>query len=116
MAIAAFIWGADACLTARHDREEEARDEDAALVQLGRHGLGQRRLAQHDRDDGGFAGQQVETGLGQPVAPVLGLAEQIGAQIVGALDQVNRGEASGGDRRRQRVREQIAARAGAAGL
>ena len=60
---------------------------------------------------GCVAGQDVEAELGHPRAEVRGVRAQPVAQLGRALDQVERAQAGGGDRRGDAVREQVRPRA-----
>src|SRR5580700_10815716 len=53
---------ADACLPLGHHRKGEADDVDPALKQCIGHAAGERRIAQHHRDNRVLAGLEIEAG------------------------------------------------------
>ena len=101
---------ADPRRAARNDREREADRVDA---QLGRSLLGEARggdlVADHHGHDRMLAGEDVEPELGHAGAEVGGVVAEVVAQLGGALDQIERGEARGDDRRGEAVREEVGA-------
>jgi hypothetical protein len=98
---------ADAGRPLRHDGIREADGVDAAAHErVGQPG-GAGGVADHHRHDRVGAGQDVEAKLGHAGAEMGGVREEPLAQLARALDQVERAQAGGGDRRGEAVREEI---------
>ena len=98
---------ADAGRAARHDREGEADRVDAELdeplAKAAR--LGSRRRPSPARS--GAPREDVEAELGHPARKRAVFVAEPVAQLVRALDQLERAQAGGGDRRRDAVREEV---------
>ena len=73
--------GADAGLALGHDGVGEADDVDAFGEQRFGHARGE-GVAEHDGDDGVFAGEDVEADGGHFFAEVAGVGAQFFAQVV----------------------------------
>src|SRR5208282_3130572 len=90
----------DPRLTLGHDREGERDDVDAR----GEHALGEthgeRRLAEHDRNDRMLAGQQSEAQCLEPGAEMPCVEVYALAQFRGSFQQFEHTDRRGGDRRR----------------
>ena len=69
------------------------------------------RVADHHRDDRVLARQDVEAELGHPPTELARVRREALAEVVGALDQIERLEARTDDRRREAVREEVRASA-----
>ena len=87
----------------------EGGDEHALLEHRVGDLRGEGRVPEHHRHDRVLAGQQLEALLAHPSTEQLGVAEQGRPQLAAALDQLERGEGGGHDRRGQRVREEVGA-------
>ena len=66
-------------------------------------------VAEHYRDDGVLAGEQVEAFLGHAVPEELGVGEELAAQFAGVFHEVQGLERGRDDGRGQRVGEQVGA-------
>ena len=104
---AAFIWVRIRALPCGTTGNAKATTytPSAALRQFD----GEGRLAEHDRNDGMFAGNQIEAERPHAVAEVSGIAVQPLAKLGRALQQVEHLEGGGRDRRGDAVREQVRA-------
>src|SRR5688572_8965159 len=102
---------ADARLALRHHREREADDVDAVREQAVGHAHREARIAQHDRDDGMLAGNQVEAQRAHAFAEVARVVEQALAELGRLLEQVEHAHARGRNHGGDAVREQVRPRA-----
>src|SRR5207247_815568 len=64
---------ADARLSLRHDREEEADHVDSFRVEIARHVRRELRVVEHDRDNRAVALLQVEADSLEPISPIAGV-------------------------------------------
>lgn len=103
--------GTDARLIFRHHRIEETCYVNAFLEQRIGEILRQFRISQHHRDDGMIGAGQGKTCGGHFFAEQTGVAPQAVAQRIALFQQFQHFNRRGDDRRRQRVGEQIRARA-----
>ena len=101
---------ADARRALRHHGEEEARDEDAALVERFREILGEPRLEEHHRNDRRHAEQYLEARPLDAGAKALRMRLQERAPVVGFDGDLQRVQGPGRDRGAKRVREEIGPR------
>src|SRR5580700_3157210 len=102
--------GANPRFSMGNDRKRESDDVGALLLNPLREVDRQRRLAQHNRDDGMLAGKQIESQALHLRAVVAGVRVQPLAQIGRTFQQIEHPQRCRGDRRRDAVREQIGAR------
>ena len=86
--------------------EEEARDEDAQLIEPRRHRLCQFGVMQHDRNDRVLAGQQIEAEGGEARAPIGGVLGELRAQVIAVAHEAQCRDPRCGDRGRAAVRSQ----------
>src|SRR5438105_10482255 len=103
--------GADARLARWNNRIEESGHVYAALIELGRHILGDTGFAEHHRYDWVLAGEESEPSAAHPGAKTPGIAEKPRSQVVAFAGEIDRPERGSKHHRRQRVREQIGTRA-----
>src|SRR5688572_17702697 len=95
----------------RHDRIREADGIHAELEQAVRHAHGERRVADHHRDDRMLAGQQPESG-GRELRPEPGrVRRQLLARPGRRLEEIEHLERRRRDHRRDGVREEVGPRA-----
>src|SRR5271170_1318423 len=102
--------GANSRFSMRNDRKRESHDVSPPFLNPLREIDRQRRVAQHDRDDGMLAGKQGEPQALHLCAVVAGIRMQTFAQIARTFKQIEHPQRRRGDRRRDAVREQIGAR------
>src|SRR6056297_2831826 len=100
---------ADARLAVGHHRIGETDHVDAVLQQPVGHLPGQACVAQHHRDDGVLARQQVEAERFHAAAEVLRVGRQLLAQAAVGLEQIHHLYGGSGDHRRQGIREEVGA-------
>ncbi len=78
--------GANARLAAWHDGKRKPDDEYAFLQQRSRHLLRQSGVAQHDRDDRVFTGENVEVGHSERVSKKCCVLHQPISQVGGSFN------------------------------
>ena len=102
---------ADSRLPFRDHRITEPHDIDAFCQQPVGHRGGQGSVAQHDGNNRMISVDQAKSKRGEPRAKERGILAQPGAQLLTLLDEGQRLQGAGGNRRRQRIGEQIRPRA-----
>ena len=94
-----------------HDGEEESDDVDSALQKSVGEALGKGRVVEHDGDDGRFAVFELESGFAQACLEASHVVHQAVAQLGGAVEQVEYGEAGSDDGWGEAVAKEVGARA-----
>lgn len=98
---------ANAGLALGHDGVKESDDINAFVEQAGGKFLSQRRIVEHDGDDGVLAGQQVEAGGAHALAEIAGIVLELVAQVGGGAEEFEYFNGGANDGRRQCIGEQV---------
>src|ERR1700722_5070124 len=102
--------GANSRFSMGNDRKCEGDDIDALRLYAFRQLNGQRRIAEHDGNDGMFARNQLKSQTPHLFAEIAGVRVQTFAQLPGTLQQLENVQGGRGHRRRNTVRKQIGQR------